>query len=444
MGTLFVQTTGSAANSGSSDNNAADLTGTTAIFISGTTVQLDSGTVLTGVVTSGIGQSSINISGATNTNRTVFWITSVSGSGGATPQVTLDVAPTGMTTNAWKIGGRYLFPATTAQNVIVNALRAGDTLQFNDSPAAKTTVPFITSASAGDTTSGKISVIGKAGQTVTLATTGASSGITISNPNWYIGNLTVTNTSNNAIVNSTSTGFVIENCTVNGSGVNASQTGILITNSGYQVLNCNVGPVGGIGINQQSGSSNGLVFGNYVHGATSDGITMGSLTPSHTIINNIVTGNGGRGIFVSGATAAQGHMLTLYGNTVFGNTNSQVEVSNINTVVGMFNNIFSNASAANLAAWPSGGANLVSMHEYNVYFSSSSGANVNLTPGATEKTSDPVFSSTGSGNFAIGATGSAAGAGFPGTMPGALSAGFVSIGAVQPQAGSSGGFVVGM
>lgn len=443
MGFLFVNTGGAATNSGSSDNSTPDKSGTNA-SVSGTTVTLDSGTVLTGVVTSGASQSSINIAGATNTNQTIFWITGTAGSGGATPTVTVSVAPTGTLTGvSWAIGGQYLYPSGATHDVIVNALRAGDTLQFDNTPASKT-LAFINPTTAGDTTSGKISVIGKAGASVTLAVTGATNAITIGQANWYFSNLTFTGSGNAPIVTASAGGFIFENNSISGTGVNASQQALVVTGNGFVVLNNNIGPTGSIGVNPQSSTGQGIIFGNYIHDNTGDGITMGG-TPSFAIINNIVTGNGGVGINFTGATASQAHSATVYGNTVYGNTGSQVSVTNINTVVFMCNNIISNASAANLAAWPTGGADLVSKHKYNVYYSSSSGANVNLTPGTTESTANPVFSNVAGGNYAVSATGSAGATGFPGTMPGGFSAGFNNIGALQNAsvAAAAGGIISG-
>src|ERR1700761_3966657 len=174
MGTLYVDTGGNALNSGSSNNASPDLSGTGATFISGTTVQLDSGTVLTGINTSGVNQSAINIAGATNAGRTVFWITGTSGSGTSTPQITLDVAPTGMTTNSWRIGGQYLFP-TSAGAAFNNSLRGGDVLQFNNQPAARSNT-FITFVNSGDTANGYVYVMGKPGGSRVVLDVGTYSG----------------------------------------------------------------------------------------------------------------------------------------------------------------------------------------------------------------------------------------------------------------------------
>jgi hypothetical protein len=137
MGILHIDTAGSVNNSGSSDNNAADLTVTVdASYAGGATVQLSGNPDLSGVITSGENQSAINFPDATNANMKVFWITAKDDA--ATPNtITLHAAPTGLTagTSTGNIGGRMVW---TPANVEA-ALRAGDIVEFNNSPAARPT-----------------------------------------------------------------------------------------------------------------------------------------------------------------------------------------------------------------------------------------------------------------------------------------------------------------
>jgi len=75
MGTIYVDTGGAATNSGSTDQNTANLSGTGDATVSGSVVQLTAGTDLSGVVTTaGATQSSIYLAQATNTNQKIFWI----------------------------------------------------------------------------------------------------------------------------------------------------------------------------------------------------------------------------------------------------------------------------------------------------------------------------------------------------------------------------------
>jgi hypothetical protein len=439
MGTLYVDTGGNAANSGSTDTNSATLTGTSATFVSGTTVQLDSGTDLSSVVTSGASQSAINIAGATNSNRTIFWITAVSGSGGATPQVTLDVAPTGMTTNTWRIGGQYVFPGSATANVIVNALRAGDILQFNNTPATRTNSPYVTTAVAGDTTSGRITIRGKTGVRPVLEMTGNSQAISGGHNNYVVSNLELKSSGTFAIL-TTTTGWLVDNVLITGTGGSSTQNGITVANSSV-VSNCEISGVGGTGISASTNGEGVFAFGNYIHGCGVDGITVVGTGPRSQIIGNVINGCTGRGIYASGASTAQNHYLGIISNTIYGNTLAGIEVTDLDTVVVLRNNIVMNTNTADIVKWAAGTAELMSSHAYNVFYSSSTGVLNGLTTNSTEFTTDPSFSNAGSGNFAIGSSSPAAGSGFPGTLPiSGTSTGYRDIGAIQRQvtAGSVG------
>jgi hypothetical protein len=153
MGTLYIDTGGSATNSGSSDQNAAELSGSAAT-VAGSVVSLDGSPDLSGLSTSGANQAAIHINDATNSNRKIFWISAVDNTA---KTVTVDVAPTGIVSSAWAIGGRHvLTPAA-----IEGALRAGDTAIFNNSPATRTGT-FWTFRAAGTTAAGWAKLKGKA------------------------------------------------------------------------------------------------------------------------------------------------------------------------------------------------------------------------------------------------------------------------------------------
>lgn len=442
MGTLYVDTGGNAANSGSTDTSGATLSGTSATFISGTTVQLDAGTDLTAVVTAaGATQSSINIAGATNTNRTVFWITAVSGSGGATPQLTLDVAPTGMTTNTWRIGGQYVFPGTTTANVIVNALRAGDTLQFNNTPATRTTSAYVTTAVAGDATSGRINIRGKTGVRPVLEMTGNGTAISGGHGNYAVSNLELKSSGTFAIL-TTTTGWWVDNVKITGTGGSATQHGITVGNSSV-VTNSEISGVGGSGISASTNGEGVFAFGNYIHGCGIDGIAVVGTAPRSQIISNVISGNSGRGIYSSGATTTQNSFLGIIGNTIYGNTLAGVEIADADTVVVLRNNIVMNTNTADIVKWAAGNADLLSSHAYNVFYSSSSGVLNGLTANSTEFTTNPLFTNAAGGDFSISASSPAAGGGFPGTIPVAgPSTGYRDIGAIQRQVTAGG--VVGV
>jgi len=102
LGTVYVDVAGNgglAANSGGTDTTCPTscVSGKAATWTSGVnSVTLDTNTNLTGVVTTpGLTQSSINLPTATNANRTIFWIASVTGcTGTGACSITLDTAPT--------------------------------------------------------------------------------------------------------------------------------------------------------------------------------------------------------------------------------------------------------------------------------------------------------------------------------------------------------------
>src|SRR3972149_3391606 len=112
MGIIYFETNGALTNSGSTDTAAATLSGTGDATVAGSVIQLTAGTDLSSVVTTaGETQSSIYLAQATNTNQKIFWITAKDD---GLDQVTVSVAPTGVTGSDWKIGGQNLSSATTA------------------------------------------------------------------------------------------------------------------------------------------------------------------------------------------------------------------------------------------------------------------------------------------------------------------------------------------
>ncbi len=176
-GTIYIDTAanGSAAAnfSGSTDATAITVGGSTSTFTSGTDVVVEAGKdITTGIVTTaGPTQSSVYLTGATNSNKKIFWITGIAGSGGATPTLTLDSAPT-CAANAcgvWNIGGRAILTNASQEG----ALRAGDTAIFNISPASQAGTSW-TFRIAGDTTSGYATIMGKSGTRPVLTTSGSA------------------------------------------------------------------------------------------------------------------------------------------------------------------------------------------------------------------------------------------------------------------------------
>ncbi len=412
----------------------------TAATAAGTTVTLDALTDLSGVVTTpGPTQSSINIAGATNANRTIFWISAVSGSGGATPQVTVDTAPTGLTTNAWKIGGRYLWPSGATANVIEGGLRAGDVVQFNNTPATKTATYF-TARVAGDTTGGFVTLQGKTGVMPVLEITNTATPITGNSiTNYLIQNLVIQQDgASGNLVQTPGAGWTYYNVKFTHSG---GGSGIGINTAGVcKVINCEFNGIGGDCIATSQGIS---VTGTYFHDSTANGVTCSAAGPPCTFAGNVFDTLTSSGINLSGASSSQAHVTTIYGNTFYNNGVAGLTVADADTVVILLNNVFQNDGTHANVVWTAGTAELVGWHGYNDFYASGGTNLTGLTPNSTEVTTNPLMINPASANFAITNTSPAAATGFPGVPLGSSSTGYKDMGAIQRQAGASGGFIIG-
>lgn len=436
MGQIFIDTGGSADNSGSTDQNAADLSGAAAT-VAGAVVTLDGSPDLSGLVTSGTTQSSININGTTNSNQTIFWITAVDNIG---KTVTVTPSPTGVVSNAWKIGGRHLLTSARVEG----ALRAGDVAIFNNSPAAAN-APLWTFRNAGNSTSGFAKIIGKAGVTVTLNSTGTTNVITSGPALTWIENLTLDQDgATGTVCNLGAAGSVIYNCKIiDGGGI-----GIAAASTGCRIIGCSITGVGASCIDVTGSSGQAIIYGNYIRsGAGTNGITVSGSSPHTIIVNNNIAAQVGRGILYSGASASS-LLALIYGNTIFGCGNSGLEVTDAATPLTLMNNIFmnnGNAAGESNVEWVAGFGEAVSFHGWNI-FNNQSGADapINFTLNAqvpgTELTTDPLFTNAAAGDFSLQITSPAINAGFPGTFPGGASVGFLALGAAQP-AGQGAAFV---
>lgn len=437
MGTLYVDTGGAATNSGSSDNNVADLTGT-ACTAAGTTVTLDGSPNLSGLSIVGANQSTINIAGATNANRTIFWITAFDN---ALKTVTVDVAPTGLTTNAWKIGGQYLWPSAATVNVMEGALGLGensapDILQFNNSPATKT-VTYLTARVGGNSTKGKVIIRGKSGVRPVLNITNTAVGLTLSQGFWHTENIEVqqNGASGNAITNTVGNA-TFKNVKVSDAGAIGISHDDRCTIIFSEISGC-----GTSGITSSNGTNTARLYvGNYIHDNAGDGI-LASITSVNIIvgmIGNIIDTNAGRGIFLSGAIAVGAGQTLIMNNTIYGNLNSGLEITDADNYPIVINNIFKdNGDTATEYNWEqvAGTGESIGMHAYNCFNISGGvgGGNLlNVTADATDITTDPLFTNAAGGDFSLGSTSPCKATGFPGQFLGS-NLGYMDMGAVQRQ-----------
>ncbi len=148
------------------------LTGTAgATDGAGTTVTLDSGTVLTGVDTTGL--HVIYLADTTAGHRRFSRITGTAGSGGATPTVTVaDAYTINLTGKSWAIGGtRATVAGAVSLLLFDNNSAAGDAMpgwvvEMQSGHAETGLTATINLRRAGDTTSGPIILRGLPGADV--------------------------------------------------------------------------------------------------------------------------------------------------------------------------------------------------------------------------------------------------------------------------------------
>lgn len=394
------------------------------------------------------GSQALFVNCATNTAQKIFFINAVDDGAGLVGTTT---TPTGCTaaSSDWGIGGRYIFPGSSTVNSIEGALRAGDTVVFNNTPATKTGV-YITTRTAGDSSTGVISVIGKIGVRPVLEVTNTSNVISVQTANFYFGNMEVKQG-----------GASGDSITIGGSGADVQFDNIKVSDGGgncisaatsFSLLRSELTGCGGAGLAVTT-SATFTVFGTYIHANAANGITVSGNNPNATIINSVVTANTGRGVIFSGAATLNGTFNVLAGNTIANNTDSGLEVADADYELRMANNIFQeNGDAANEynVEWTAGSAALHGFHYNNLYYHSNcqgSGTGgpacvSGLTPNSTEQTATAGFTNAGAGDFSISRTGSAFATGYPGVLLGG-STGYMSSGAVQPQSTSGGGRCIG-
>jgi parallel beta-helix repeat protein len=423
MGTLYIDTAGAATNSGSTDSNTPTLTGTSnLVSVVGTTVTLPAGTDLTNVnATAGSAtQDSINLAAATNTNQKIFWITGKAGSGGATPTVTVSVAPTGtFPSTSWVIGGRHVLTNASIEATVV----AGDTVIFNNSPAAQAATMW-TFRNAGAAATGYVKIVGKTGVRPVLTTSNTSVGlIDGGNAMCWVENLEIAQqgASGNAMTMSGS-GAVIYNVKVTDGGA----TGISLSANNQRVIRCEVTGVLANGI--LTGATS-IIFGNYVHACGTDGISNASATPTVVIANNLVTNNGARGIKFTGAASTPVNFIAVIGNTIYGNADSGLELQDADLTTTLINNIFQDNGAGAGQFNVEGTGNLDingSFHAWNCFFKASnnlSNITANGQVSGSEVTTDPLMVLPASADFRLKPGSPSENIGYPGQILGLTTGG---------------------
>jgi hypothetical protein len=322
---------------------------------------------------------------------------------------------------------------------IEGALRAGDIVQFNDSPASSAST-LLTCRAAGTAAGGMIQVRGKSGVRPTLTCSGT---VNVIAPNaqaaWHISNLEIVQTgaSGNALSDAGS-GWLFENLKVSDAG----QVGISITVGGTRVIGCDIG---GGSITDGIATTTGVqvtIVGNYIHDVSDVGIEFSGANMNGALIaHNVIDTCGGRGVHIVSSSVAQGAMnVIMINNTVYNCGNSGLEVTDADTGVVLLNNIFQdngNAAGEYNVEWVAGAAEYLGYHAYNCFYKS--GNNLSgLTANSTEVTTDPLFTDAANGDFSLGSSSPCKATGFPGQLLNG-SLGYLDMGAVQRQESGGGG-----
>lgn len=433
MGTLYIDTGGSATNSGSTDTNSATVSGAAAT-IAGSVVTLDGSPDLSATVTSGATQSSIYIADATNTNQKIFWITAFDDT---LNTVTVSVAPTGVTSSAWAIGGRHVW----TQASFKGGLRAGDEVIVNNAPAAAGAIWFSPTV-AGSSAAGRIKVRGKTGVRPLVNVTNTARVIDIAslNPSLYhFENLELDQDGASGDVIGNSAGASGQNLFLNikisdggGHGINKGTNG-----QGDFLVGCEIFGTLGSAVNLQSGAVI-YTFGSNLHDNGADGLTIAG-TAQARCQTTIFDSNTGRGILDSSAMSANAGLFgELIGCTIYGNGNSGLEVTDTDMAWVILSSIFSengNAAGRYNVEVLAGSAEQTGFHYNNIFYHSGGGGGANLsalTTNSTEFTTDPLFTNPSGSDFSLGQASPAISTGFPSSYLGA-NTNYLDIGAVQRQ-----------
>lgn len=279
-------------------------------------------------------------------------------------------------------------------------------------------------------------------------------------------NSNATKTASVGIVGATGAQFAAIGITVAHS-TNKFWKGIGPGNGACAVIGCEVGYCANVGIDQTDGSS-AIVRGSYVHDNGSHGISSasGGTGVSTEIVGNIVVSNAGDGFrsTIGGFSTTPVLVTNVRGNTFANNASDGIEltgslgtapylhlsiVNNLITGNGGYGTNLSNASA-NAAALTFYDAILQS----NAYYNNTSGATnpsgldaAGVGFGTVTLTADPFVNAAG-GNYALNtAAGGGAlcrGAAWPGRFPGGLSTSYADIGAVAARDWPTPSLLIGM
>lgn len=433
MPSFYVDTGGSATNSGSRDSNTALASGSNA-SLAGSTFTLDGSPDLSSLVTTaGLTQDTIYIANATNTNRKIFPITAFDNTA---KTVTVSGSPTVSGNGAWAIGGRILLSGLTGFEA---ALQPGDEVVINNSPAASAST-LLTMRTAGTLAGGFVKIKGATGVRPVLNHTSTSSLIDMASVALiWLENLELDHDgASGNVLNNVGQGSVLVNLKiVDGGGI-----GVDVNNDNVRIIGCEITGCGGDAIDSV-GFMYMQLIGNYIHDNGGHGWDCGATTPRAVCIDNIFDTNAASGINLSGAPASAASMLIIYGNTFYNNGGNGILASDADFVAILMNNIFldnGNTGTEYNLNWPSS-FHLSNYGDFNIFNQGGGlgGSNLNnYTAQANDLTSAPDINTS---TFVPSSTSPAKGSGFPGGIPitGGTVTGYKDRGAIQREEPAPGG-----
>lgn len=406
----------------------------------GTTVTLTAGTDLSGVATDG--SHAIFLNDATAGNRNWGKITGTAGSLGATPTVTVSNAfGLSLTTKSWAIGGkRASIGSTTSKKLFENNSAAGDALpgwivEPDGATHSETISALYACRRAGDTTSGPITLRGKAGSAhpvITFSNDGAMFVPTASNIRFEHLELRNSNASKTASIGIRFDVDGVAEDIIISHASNKPRIGITVSDGveGVIIESCTIMNVGNVGVSwggvRSCELNNCLIKSNASHGFQ---LLAGSQTELANIVKgNVFAANGADGANSTETSTGTGRFATrFYDNTFDSNTGDGLEFaatlannphrmgvleSNIFSNNGGYGLNFSGASMSDIGLFAQG----LKMRANTFYNNTSGKSNLTLTfCSKNESTVNPSYVNAAGNDYTPGAASAALGFPLAGT-----------------------------
>lgn len=427
------------------------LTGIVALTDSGgTVVTLDPGTNLTGVATDG--SHVIYLIDSTAGDRNFAAINNKSGSGGATPTVTVEQAFTGsLIGKSWAIGGvRASIWSTASRKLFDNNGGNGDampgwTVQMQSSHTESISNP-INFWRSGDSTSGPIILTGTGTPSV-ITFTNNDNGFIIRGTRWRFIQFEIQN--NNGTKNS-STGFA---CTAGqqwfeqikiADATNSVWKGLDLRGDKNIVRTCEIGYCSSHGITFENGTvSESSIIGNSIHNCGGTGVKAnGGDMLGNLIAWNVISTCTEDGIYWIDAASGTNRGGWIIGNTIDSCTSDGIEIASTTanlSLAAVLSNICSNNGGFGVN-FSGGGMTVAIINSVpcivsnNDTYNNTSGAYQPTGAGSNDPALNPSF--VGGGNFTPQNT-NLSGDEFPMIVGPTTSYGYP--GSLQPQGGTGGG-----